>query len=162
MVSWGPVFLPVVGRAPRTHRRLRSEKSHQEAGGRGFDSRHLHEDIRSLAWALAQASGAKGTKRAHVEKRWQQWLRRKDASRSHHRAGVSSLRWSTSRSATSLGSGSAARTSKARDASAETLRWELEMARAQLRCVTCGAPAPEGLLAHRCEAPYPEPHETEG
>jgi hypothetical protein len=33
---------PVAGWASRPRCRLRSEKSHQEAGGRGFDSRHLH------------------------------------------------------------------------------------------------------------------------
>ena len=37
--------MPVAWRDPRHHRRMRSEKSHQDAGGRGFDSRHLHPII---------------------------------------------------------------------------------------------------------------------
>ena len=41
-VGWGPAPAPVAWRDPRHHRRMRSEKSHQDTGGRGFDSRHLH------------------------------------------------------------------------------------------------------------------------
>ena len=35
---------------------MRSEKSHQEAGGRGFDSRHLHEIFLPLTWTSVQVS----------------------------------------------------------------------------------------------------------
>ena len=41
-VDWGSSPMPATARSPRSHRRLRSEKSRREAEGRGFDSRHLH------------------------------------------------------------------------------------------------------------------------
>ncbi|MGP8149669.1 MAG: hypothetical protein ACLPXU_03120, partial [Acidimicrobiales bacterium] len=41
-VGWGPAPAPVAWRDPRHHRRMRSEKSNRDTGGRGFDSRHLH------------------------------------------------------------------------------------------------------------------------
>jgi len=55
--------VPVAWRDLRHHRRMRSEKSLQEAGGRGFDSRHLHPIfatqvlIGALLWRAPIAPG---------------------------------------------------------------------------------------------------------
>ena len=62
-VGWGPAPAPVAWRDPRHHRRMRSEKSHQDTGGRGFDSRHLHPIfmmyvlVGALFWRAPVASG---------------------------------------------------------------------------------------------------------
>ncbi len=48
-------------RSPRPHHRLRSEKPRQEAGGRGFDSRHLHAISTFPTWAFAPGTRPRDT-----------------------------------------------------------------------------------------------------
>src|SRR5580704_1676175 len=43
LAGWEVVSSPIAAPPPRLSDRLRSEKANCEAGGRGFDSRHLHE-----------------------------------------------------------------------------------------------------------------------
>ncbi len=40
---------------------MRSEKSQQDAGGRGFDSRHLHDVSVPVTWVFAQVGTERDT-----------------------------------------------------------------------------------------------------
>jgi hypothetical protein len=48
--------MPVTAKLPRNRHRLRSEKPRREAGGRGFDSRHLHSSSYSNSGTLNMSS----------------------------------------------------------------------------------------------------------
>jgi hypothetical protein len=53
------------GGSPEINHRLRSEKSHQQLGRRGFDSRHLHHFVHGLTRAFAQRAWTSDTRATH-------------------------------------------------------------------------------------------------
>ena len=48
---------------------LRSENAREEVEGRGFNSRHLHDDFRPLTWTFVQVSLRQDTIRTRVVSR---------------------------------------------------------------------------------------------
>src|SRR3954447_18817676 len=63
--DWSPPPVPVVAGGSRSFHRLRSEKTRQEAEGRGFDSRHLHARLGPLTCTFVRPAGPDVPKMRH-------------------------------------------------------------------------------------------------